>query len=146
MATTISADWKAQAIAAYQERQAQLQAQDQQRHTDLIQALGEALHAMGIPAEPTEYPATVDGVLFKLWDEEYQYLLQARRVCTVCGAEHWETIQNAIDLGRALVEPWQCWFGDHHTSQEPPKAADPATVLVEALRAFIASEQGDRDA
>lgn len=146
MSTTTVTDWKAQAIAAYQERQAQLQAQDQQRRTDLIQALGKALHTFGIPAEPTEYPTTVEGVTFRLWDEEYQYLLQACRVCVVCGAAHWETIQSAIDLGRVLAEPWQCYFGSHQRPQDPAKATDPATVLVDALRAFLASEREAGDA
>ena len=152
MATTTVTDWKTRALAAYESQQAAYKAEERQREACKAIELGDTLQRLGIECEPDAYPYTFDGVTFRLkqyedWEPE---ILQVRRVCAVCGdvpgADSWTYVQSLEDLGRALSTPYTCYAYARHAKLRGEPTDDPATVLVEALRAFIASERGEGNA
>lgn len=153
MSTTTSTDWKARALAAHESRQAALRAEERRQEARLAVELGAALDALGIQCEPDSHPYTLDGVTFRMaqYEEWEPPCLQIRRVCAICGdvpgAVCWDWVPDLVSLGRALAEPWHCQdYRAHRQLQaESAVAADPASTLVTALRAFIAAERGETD-
>ena len=145
MSTTLPA-WKQRALAAYEKQQAMRAAEARQSELEQAAILGKLLTAFGIECEPDAHPYTLEGVTFRVaqYEEWQPYHLQIRRVCALCGdvpgADEWYTIHNLTELGRMLSEPWKCYNYAAHRKLQGQPADDPATVLVEALRAFIAAE------